>query len=311
MRCSANGAKRILLSASIVLVSDSYSQNFELLTVKSAYYPAQEIEDPRSDGQIGIREWGVQLAIPHFIQKEDSTIVIHKIAYGDLRIDAEIGMAPSTTAATQRYQSISYNLGLIKGLGAHWLAVVNVQPTLASDFEEKLSGDDFLLQANALLINSKNEKFNYGFGLAYTTRVGRQIVLPMGLFTYTTRRLDVDIVVPNNLTITFKTPQKTMAYGIKAGIDGGVFNTTNNIAPLGVSIDKVGYSRLILAPTISAIFFTALRIQLLGGLAVGRRLELLDSQEEVIDWAPKNAPFVGLNLSLTPSTKKTQAPLFN
>lgn len=311
MRCASNVAKWFLLTAVSTFGNNLLSQEFELITVKTAYYPAQEIADPRSDGEVGIREWGIELAFPHALRKDRKSFLIHKLAYGSLSVDFEAGTAPSAIETSERYQSISYNVGLIQTVGAHWRAVVNGQPTLASDFEEKLNGDDFIFQASALLVNVKNDKLNYGFGLAYTTRVGRQRILPVCLLNYSADRISLEFVFPNTLTFMVKTPKNVLSYGLRAGLDGGVFNNTADIATLGTTIDKVGYSRVLLAPAITVRPIQMLKITLQGGVAVGRRLEFIDDQSEIIDKAPQNAPFVGMSVSLTPEAKKSEAVKFN
>ncbi|MBK8490818.1 MAG: hypothetical protein IPL49_07965 [Saprospirales bacterium] len=72
--------------------------------------------------------------------------------------NTEVSLPLVNVESTRYYHTIIYNLGLVQSLSNNWLLVANFIPTLASDFEEKLSGNDLLFQANALAVNTKNEK---------------------------------------------------------------------------------------------------------------------------------------------------------
>ena len=282
-----------------------HAQDFELIKIQSAYYLPQTIEASAVDGKIGFFEWGVQVAIPHTLKKSKKTVFIHKIGYGNLRVDTEANpSAGGMVEAEKYYHTVSYNFGLVQTLHPNWRLVVNFIPTLASDFEENLGGDDLLFQANAFGVNTKNKKLKYGFGLAYTTRLGRQLVIPTGLLKWNTGKFELDILLPNRLNIMFKTPKNIFYYGLKAGLNGGVFNNTTEIPSVSNTIDEVGYSRLVIGPAITWRLKNALYIHLQGGMAVARRLELVDINEEIIDRTPDAAPFFSLGVSFAPEIKR-------
>ncbi|WP_092168494.1 DUF6268 family outer membrane beta-barrel protein [Cyclobacterium xiamenense] len=281
-----------------------YAQDFEFIKIQSAYYPKQTIEETAIDGEIGFFEWGVQVAIPQPIKRNRKTVLIHRIEYGNLRVITEANPTLGGRVKAERYyHSISYNLGLFQSLNPNWRLVVNFAPTLASDLEETLSGDDLLYQANALLINTKNENFKYGLGLAYTTLIGRQLLIPTGFIKYDTRKLELDLVLPSKYSLMFKTHSNLFTYGLRAGLNGGVFNNTTEIQTVSSSIDEVGYSRLVVGPAISWKLKNAINITLQGGMAVGRRLELVDIDGEIIDRTPQAAPYFAVGLSFTPKYK--------
>lgn len=306
----AHSASKYVAACMLLLFSlNLLAQEFELIKIQSAYYLPQTIEESAVDGKIGFFEWGVQVAIPQPLKKNKKTVLIHKIGYGNLRVDTEANPSVGRVEAEKYYHTISYNFGLVQTLHPNWRLVVNFTPTLASDFGENLSGDDLLYQANALAVNIKNEKLKYGFGLAYTTRVGRQLFIPMGLLKYHTRKFELDIVLPNKLNILFKTPNNILSYGLKAGLNGGVFNNTTEVLSVSSIIDEVGYSRLIIGPAITWRLKDAINIHLQGGMAVGRRLELIDVNKEIIDRTPQAAPFLVVGLSFAPKIKNPEAGL--
>lgn len=284
-----------------------------LIKIQSAYYSPQTIEESAVDGEIGFFEWGVQVAIPQLFKKNKKTILIHRLGYGNLRVDTEAKPSLGGMVEAERfyYHTISYNLGLVQTLHPNWRLVGNFAPTLASDFGENLSGDDLLYQASAFAVNTKNEKLKYGFGLAYTTLVGRQLIIPVGLLKYNTSKFELDIVLPNKLDIMFKTPRNILSYGLKAGLNGGLFNNTSEVQTASSVIDKVGYSRLVIGPAVTLRLKNALNINLQGGMAVRRRLELIDINDETIDRTPKAAPFFAVGLSLAPKIKNPEVGLDN
>lgn len=307
----AHSVSKYLASCIILLFGiNLFAQDFELIKIQFANYLPQTIEESSADGEIGFFEWGVQVAIPHTFKKNKKTVLIYKIGYGNLRVEAEgYSTVGGKVEAERNYHTISCNLGLVQTLNPNWRLVVNFVPTLASDFGENLSGNDLLYQANALAVNTKNEKLKYGFGLAYTTRFGRQLLIPMGLFKYNTRKVELDIVLPNKLNMMVKTSTKIFSYGLKAGLNGGVFNNTTEVPTTSNTIDEVGYSRFIIGPAITLRLKDAINIHLHGGMAVGRRLEFVDVNEEIIDRTPEAAPFFGVGLSFAPKNKNPETGL--
>lgn len=309
-----HSASKCVASCILLLFSTNLlAQDFELIKIQSAYYSPQTIEESAVDGEIGFFEWGLQVAIPQLFKKNKKTILIHRLGYGNLRVDTEANPSLGGMVEAERfyYHTISYNLGLVQTLHPNWRLVVNFAPTLASDFGENLSGDDLLYQANAFAVNTKNEKLKYGFGLAYTTLVGRQLIIPVGLLKYNTSKFELDIVLPNKLDMMFKTPRNILSYGLKAGLNGGLFNNTSEVQTASSVIDKVGYSRLVIGPAVTLRLKNALNINLQGGMAVRRRLELIDINDETIDRTPKAAPFFAVGLSLAPKIKNPEVGLDN
>ena len=278
------------------------AQDFDLIQIRTAYYPKQSIEDASVDAELGFFEWYGHVVIPQVFNNK-KTILTHRASYTNLRVDTEAIRTNGPVESKKHYHTISYNLGLIQSLSPKWRFMLNLNPTLASDFEESLSGDDLLYQANAMLVNTKNKKINYGFGLAFTTRFGRQIVLPTGMFVYRTPKMKLDILLPYKASIMFKAKNKTFLYGLEAALNGGLFNNTSDIPTINTLIDETGYSRLIFGPAMALILKNAIKIQFKGGVAAGRRLDFIDANEEIIDRTPEVGPFFSLGISFSPKKK--------
>ena len=279
------------------------AQDFDLIKIHSAYYTKQSIEDSSVDAEIGFFEWHGHVLIPQIFNNK-KTILTHRFAYTNLRVDTEAIRTTGSVKSKKNYHTISYNLGLIQSLSPRWRLMLNLSPTLASDFKESLDEDDLLYQANAMFINNKSKRFSYGFGLAYTTRFGRQIVLPTGMLVYRTPKIVLNILLPTRASIMFKSKSKTFLYGVETSINGGLFNNTTDVETISALVDETGYSRFLIGPAFELKQKNGINIQIKGGVAAGRRLEFIDVNEEIIDRTPEVGPFLSLGLSFSPKKKK-------
>ncbi|MEM7509408.1 MAG: DUF6268 family outer membrane beta-barrel protein [Bacteroidota bacterium] len=295
---------KYVFSISLLLVSfNALAQDFELFKIQSTYYPSQVVKESSTDGEVGFWEWSGQFAIPQLLKKE-RMILIHKFGYTNLRVDTDGIFTNPSAETTKHYHTVMYNLSVVKILNPNWRLLVNLSPTLASDFNESLNGSDFLFQASALALNAKSEKFKYGFGLAYTTRFGRQILIPSGVIKYNTQKMELDALLPNKLSLMFNT-HKAVNFGLEAALDGGLFNNTSESQIVNDLIDKAGYSRVNVGPTVSVRLKETMRIYLVGGMAVGRRLEFVDTAGETLDRTPDNGPFIKVGFSISPKGNGT------
>ena len=298
--------KYITIVLLILFSFNLIAQDFELIKIQSSFYPKQSIEESTIDGEIGFFEWKGELGIPQTFKKSKKTILIHKIGYTNLRVSAEANVDNRLLESTKYYHAISYNLGYVRIFNPKWRMILNLNPMLASDFEEGINEDDLLGQANGMALYSKNINTTYGFGIVYTNRFGRPLVIPMGIFKYKTRKMNLDIILPNKLSLMFNTPNRTFHYGFEAGLNGGLFNNTNNLNTISSIIDEAGYSRLNIGPTIAVKLKNNIKVHLSGGMTVGRRMEFIDIDEETFDRTPEPGPFFTVGLSFVPK-KKSQS----
>lgn len=287
----------------LVYSYNALAQDFELIKIQSAYYPMQKIEESLANGEVGFWEWSGELAIPQLL-KNKKTVLIHKLGYGNLRVDTKGSFNNTSAEATNYFHTISYNLAWVQILNPSWRFLLNVNPTLASDFSESLNDEDLLFQASAIAMKTKNSKFKYGFGLAYTTRFGRQLVIPTGMMQYKTSKMTLDILLPNKLSVLFNT-NKTIQYGLEARLNGGLFNHNSENQTITDIADEAGYSRLNIGPIIAFQLRDAITIHLAGGMAVARRLDFIDATEETFDRTPENGPLVRVGFSFSPTRKNS------
>ena len=289
----------------ILLSLNIHAQDFELLKVESTYFPKQSIEGASLDGEIDFWEWNGQLAIPQPL-KNKKTVFIHKLGYSNVRANLGASSVLLNPELTKFYHTISYRLDYIQTLSPKWILSLTFNPMLASDFKEALSEEDLLFQGTALAINTKNKKFNYGFGFAYTSRFGRQLAVPGGMLKYTTPKMNFELWFPDNLLLMFNT-DKMFQYGLKAAVDGGLFNNSNNLlSSVNSIIDETGYSRINIGPAITLKLKKGIHLNLLGGVAIARRLEFIDINDEIFDSSPETGPFFRIGLSFVPKPKNKE-----
>lgn len=292
------------LGAAILFLMSSFythAQDIELIKIQSIYYPSQTIEESSLAREIGFWEWSGQLTIPQPL-KNKKTVFLHQLKYNSLRVEMEGNFPNGSTEVSKDYHTVSYGLSWIQTLNPKWQLMVNLIPTIASDLTESLSGNDFFFLANAIAIRTKSDKLKYGLGLAYTTSLGQQLVIPTGMLKYNTEKLTIDALLPNKLSVMLKT-KKVFQYGFQTRLDGGFFNNSSEVQIVNDAIDGSGYSRLNIGPMIVLKLKEAIKINFEGGMAVARRLDFIDSEGDSFDRTPDNGPFFRVGLSLSPKGK--------
>lgn len=284
-------------------------QDFEVLSFKTAYYPKQRINESTLEGELGFLEWGVQIAVPQLLNKNKKTVFIHKFGYNQLTIESEGSLDIGFIEKEKQYHVVYYSLGLVQALNTKWQLGAQITPTIASDFGEYLSDDDLLFQANLFLVRSKNKQLKYGFGLSYSTRFGTQLLLPMGIFKYNTKKVRLDMILPNRLEFMLKTKADKFSYGLLAGLNGGIFHNTSKATSSNNRIENVGYSRLVVGPSLAWKVKKLINIHLYGGVVFGRKLDFIESDGELRNRSPQSTPFVGLGISFCPKNNAPTASL--
>lgn len=283
----------------LLFCNKARAQDFNLFRIQSSYYSSQSIQGSLSDSKIGFKEWSAELSIPQMI-KNKKTILIHTLNYGNLSVDTEGSFINTPFKSSKSYHTISYNLGIIGKLNETWSMALNARPTIASDLDNNLDIDDLLFQASVLAIKAKSKSIKYGFGLMYSTRFGRQLMLPMALFRYSNSNINLDLLLPNRLSLIMKT-ESSLNYGFEAILNGGLFNNTSQIEFLNTSIDKASYSRLSLGPVLTYKLKGIIKLSMTGGYALARRLEFIDISKEINEQTPENGLFFRFGLSVSPN----------
>lgn len=304
--------KSVLLIYFGLLCSSVFAQGLELFRLQSLYYPEQSVPGDTGEGKIGYKEFGFQFTLPQVLN-DYKTILTHKVEYGHLITETEVNVNNVKSRNSSDYHTISYTLGLNQKLSDKWRIIAGLSPTLASDFGGGLGGDDFLIMANAMMVRTKSRALNYGFGLIYSTRFGRSLVLPFAMLNHTTPTRTIKVILPNQVSIMYNKTNKNVYYGAKAALNGGLFNLYNDDKAVNNVLDEAGYSRLNIGPAIAVRIKGGIYMHAFGGITVARRLEFIDVNENIIDRTPDNGPFMSIGIAYhsQPKPKKTDVLKIN
>ena len=131
-------------------------ENFKLAGFGSVFYPQAEIKDNAQNSSIAIIEHAAFINIP-FVLKNKKTIIINGLGYSWLEINGE--NTPTIIDQGKQLHAIYYQMIIAHKINEKWSLIANLKPTLATDFEEKLSFDDFVLQGGILTTRRINKEF--------------------------------------------------------------------------------------------------------------------------------------------------------
>lgn len=294
--------KNSLLLCTVLICFNLVAQEIELFGLQTAIYPQKEVTDSEEKGKIGSKEIITHLTIPQIFNNYE-TILTHTVLYGHLITETELTLDTTLHKNTSNYHTIVYRLNLNQKLNDKWRLNVGISPSLASNFNEGLTEDDVLFQANTMLIRLKNRNFNYGFGLSYSTRFGRKLIIPILALNFKTPLRSINIILPNKIALVYNTKNKNLFYGVKAALNGALFNVQNENEEFNAVIDEAGYSRLNIGPLVEIRLKGELYLRASGGFTVARRLDFIGKDEKIIDRTPDNGPFFNFGISYFPQRK--------
>ncbi len=278
----------------LLFVTNVNGQDFKLGGLKYAYYPQSEIKKGNNGEKTSFNEFGFLINIPKKL-KNDSTILINGIGYGSVNATMYNFLGAPSNKYDKKMEVFYYQATLLHQWKKDWTFVVNLQPTLASDFEEKLSIDDFVLQGAVLVTKKMNDKIKLGGGIAHSTRWGSPIVVPTFSFFYKNKKHTVNALLPASCVYTYSMlPKNNLKLGVKFITNGANFNISSDFS----KINKLNYSRanigLIAMYQPRKIF----RFELHTGISTNRIYRLVDDNLNVTTFDSKAEPFINIGFSI-------------
>lgn len=247
---------------------------FALASVDYTFYsPSKYIKDHEA-GEIRMNEYKTKIQFALKL-KEKKTYLINKIYMTKFDTYANKGKDQNFN---ESYYSLSYSIGIIQRLKNRWKIVGVLSPTLASDFNNKVSSHDLILQSSVLASKRASANFEYGFGVAYSTRFGRALTIPLLSYAYLNGRWSHNGVIPAYIASYYN--YKRFEIGVKMSTFGNVYNSTNEIQS-NLELDKLGYSRINMGPDFKFCIYKALYANINTGITVRNRLYSIASQGEL------------------------------
>lgn len=265
--------------------------SFPILSINNFMYAKSDYETPTGNGNIKMTEYNTSLQLA-FKLKENKLYLFNKIHYGHFNFSSEF----NGKNIDEHFNSLAISAGLIVVLKNRWKLFGIVTPTLASDFEKPVSSDDLLTQASVIATKRTNPFCEYGFGLALTTRFGRELLIPLATLTYKKNNWTTLMILPAYLSQYYEINDTKI--GIKMATFGNLYNLSNPPS-MKVEMDKLGYSRITIGPDFSTKLLGSFYLNFNAGLAVRNRLESINNNQQVeMELSTKEKFFFNVGISL-------------
>jgi len=285
----------------LLFLNNAYSQDFKLAGIHYAYYPNAAIKNNIDKPEASFNEFGVFINFPKKL-KNDKTALINGIGYGFVEATMYNFPPLPTSEYQKKLQTFYYQLMLLHKWNEKWSLLVNLKPTIASDFEQKLSSDDLFIQGAVIATKTMNDKFKIGSGVVSSTRWGSPRVIPVVNMHYKYNKHNLNALLPLNLKYTYSLlPEEKLKLGVKYARNGANFNIyASDLA----EIDKINYSRANVGVLANYQLTKMLRLEAYGGISTGRICRLVDFDGNVHGFDSKTAPFFSVGIDLVSPKRK-------
>lgn len=281
MKVSHLQFSRVILSVCVVVVfwgllTTAFAQGFIGVSYGYEMFPYARLQTPIPGGrdfEIKTTSWNVGVSFPWEFA-DGKILMLSNLSYKRVRFTYR-NIPPFTNVENlTQAQSIQLSAFIIDSLSERWSLIVAMIPGVASDFERKVSMDDFTLQAVLGFIRKYGTTFQLGLGLAYTRDFGRPIPLP---FLY------IDWKITPNLVLNGLLPASmALRYDLHPMVDLGLAMKVRgdryhgDPKKYGVNNPQMEYSEATLSPSARIHFAQWLHLNIEGGFAFYRKYEFLD-----------------------------------
>ncbi len=281
----------------ILIISNVKAQDLKLAGLQYVNYGKSEIKDTEGNQEASFQEFGAFVNIPLRL-KNNKSVIVNGLGYGFVEASRYNSLALSDNDLQKKLQKFYYQFTLMHQFNQKWNVLVNLKPTLASDFEQSLSSDDFNFQSAFIATRIINDKFKLGAGVANTMRLGTLRFTPVVNFYYKNNRHQLDALLPLNLKYTYAfLHEKKLKLGLNYGINGADFN----VAPIQDNeVDKINYSRANLGLLVNYQLTPSLRLKANGGISARRIYHMEDVHGNEYDFDSEAAPYFNAGIVLVP-----------
>ena len=267
-----------------------YAQQVIGVSLGYEYFPYVGLTEPVPGAEgvdVQARAWRAGAAFP-LMFAGGKIIVLNQLNYK--RVGFYYKNYPENEDQIDQLQSVDYTFFLIDSLSTKWKMAALLIPGLASDFEGKLSGDDFMFQAAFGFIRQMKKDFQLGFGVAYFREFGPPLIMPFLYFDWKINpRWSVYGLVPQSLDITCQiNPMLDLGCSLK--IDGNRYHGNPDKYP--EANPQIDYSEGTLSPNVHIHLSKWVHLYAEGGYAFYRNFRFLDGSEEILSLDLKHNAYV-------------------
>lgn len=273
------------------------AQDIKLLELTYNHYPGAKVKETPNGAEVTYKEFGISMKLP-IVVNDQKTILLNALGYSFVNPEATNLVG---AAREDRLHFISYSLSLIQVLSEKVKVIVTAKPAISSDLEESISTDDFLFLGSAMINKRVSKSFSWGLGLAYTTRFGKPLALPIVEIRHKKGNFKFVARIPSKIEALWSTKSGKVSYGVKAAVNGSQFNlSSSRNNPAG----NIRFSRINLGPMVNyqlkgPVFFTAF-----SGISVNRKYEIESDLIGDFDFSSENGFFVSAGVFFSPINRR-------
>lgn len=288
-----------LLSISLILLGlKVQAQDMKLAGLEYFSYPKVKFKDDASGNKASFNEAGAFVSFPKML-KDKKTILINGIQYG--AVQTTIYDNNLSTENEMTFQKISYSFTYIHRYNDKWTFIGRLSPTLASDFVDKLSGDDFILQGSAMVTKKYNEKVIGGAGLIYTMRFGKPLLFPAIQYQYKSGRHALNAYLPIFVNYVYQTGREDkIGLGFRAAVNGANFNASSKSFSSDTQMDRFNYARANIGPFVNYQLTKTLLVEASGGLSTMRMYQFEDLAGSKYKYNSESGGYFNIGIVLIP-----------
>ena len=279
----------------LALYNTMNAQDFKLAGIKYANYQKSQIKNDSETQKILFQEFGAFINFPKRL-KNNKSVLVNGFGYGFVEVSFDNDLV-QFRESDKKLQQFYYQLMLLHQLNEEWNIVLNLNPSLASDFEAKLSADDLIFQGVVVATRKLSSSFKLGGGLAYSARLGSPKLIPVVNLQYKKTRHEINALLPIKAKYTYSLlPSDKLDFGLKYNLNGANFN----VYSIDNNIDKINYSRANFGLVAQYQLTNTLRLEAFGGLSAGRTYSIIDNDNTTYDFDSESAPFFSIGIALVP-----------
>lgn len=265
---------------------------FKIFESDLTYFAPNYFQGENYQGHIQTSLFDSKLQLPVKL-KDEKTILNNAIEFASL--NPNLANTNLDTGSKLDFYSIAYEFSYIRKLGTkQWTLITSIKPTLASDFNNSVVSEDFLLQGFALITKRWNRFSKFGFGAVHSNKFGRKTTLPLLQFIRKKGGHETDVLLPAYLKQSYHFGQNRI--GASLFVRGGSYNF--DTPPIFVrDLDKLIFTKLDGALEYEAQVEKGLALSFKIGYTLLNKIEFLNQNAEtVLEIKPENDFFVGVGL---------------
>ena len=279
-----------------------FAQDFELIGFKYTNFPKSNVLNVEQQQEVAFAEFQAFIAIPKKL-KNGKTTLVNRLAYNLVNTAVYNAPAFGEGKFDKNLHGISYAITAVHKWDDKWATIVQFQPTLASDFQSKLTIDDFVIQSVFLINRKMSDHFTLGAGAVYTTQSGEPFLWPAIQLAFNKDRHQLSALLPMKFKYLYwMGANKKMGAGLNAGFSGGLFDIT--LKSFGAappeSINKIIYSRFNVAPQIVYHLTPKILLELSAGYTLRRKYQFRSIDDVLYNYTSENGPFFNVGLVYVP-----------